>query len=181
MSSQGCLEPYCPRACVQSSVGTLGEGEGSWHVPIPRGCSALGPWVPLGISDPLSPHRQCKASGRQASPAAAAQAASTCEKFVKGDERKGEEGVADGCEHLARQSRQLPPRHGILSSAVLSGPSPIPPLTPSPTLQGGAWPGMEVGGGSCWLLHAGTSGRMPGAGPASKPLKARPSCLVGEK
>lgn len=48
--------------------------------------------------------------------AAAAQAAGTCENFVKGDERKREAGEVGGCEHLARQPRQLPPRDGILSS-----------------------------------------------------------------
>lgn len=170
-----------PRACAQSCVGTPGKGEASWHVPISHGCSALGSWVPLGISNPLNHRRQCKVSGRQASPAAAAQAAGTCEKFVKGDERKGEEGEADGCEHLARQPHQLPPRHGILSSAVLSEPSPIPLLFPLPNSARWSLARDGSGRGSCWLLYEGTSGSMPGAGPASEPLKARPSCLVGEK
>lgn len=48
--------------------------------------------------------------------AAAAQAAGSCENFVKGDERKREAAEAGGCEHLARQLHQLPPRDGILSS-----------------------------------------------------------------
>lgn len=67
------------------------EGEG-WRVLTPHGCSASGSAVPLGVSGLLSPRTQCEASGRQARPAAAAQAAGTCEKFVKGDERKERKG-----------------------------------------------------------------------------------------
>ena len=105
--------------------------------------------------------------------AAAAQAAGTCEKFVKGDERKGEEGEAGGCEHLARQSRQLPPRDGILSSGC-----PIGAISHStPFLSPQHWK-VEVGqgwrweGGSCWLLPVASAGSTPGAGPDSEPLEA---------
>lgn len=138
-----------PREGQSSVGGDAGQGEG-WRVPTPQECPASGSPVPLGVSDCLSPRRQCEASGRQARPAAAAQAAGTCEKFVKGDERKREEGEAGGCEHLARQPRQLPPRDGILSSGrpsyrAIFHPTPLPP----PHLpRGGARPGTEVGPGS---------------------------------
>ena len=73
---------------------------------------------------------------------------------MKGDERKGEEGKAGGCEHLAGQPRQLPPRDGILSSAgcpiILSGLLPFHPSSP-PQLsevelgQGWRWEGVVAG------------------------------------
>lgn len=93
----------------------------------------LGLWLlsPSGHLGSSKLVQTMRGSGRQASPAADAQAASTCEKFVKRDERKGEEGKTGDCEHLARQPCQLPPRDGILSSGVLSRrPSPIPPSLP---------------------------------------------------
>jgi hypothetical protein len=69
----------------------------------------LGLWLPspsghLGSSEPAGTMR---GRGRQARPAAAAQAASTREKFVKGDRER---------ERKARRAHQLPPRCAILSS-----------------------------------------------------------------
>lgn len=83
------------------------------------GPGLLSPTGRLGSSKAAQTIRGKRPTGESA---AAAQAAGTCEKFVKGDERKGEEGEAGGCEHLARQQlRQLPPRDGILSSGCPIG------------------------------------------------------------
>ncbi|ELW66437.1 hypothetical protein TREES_T100002866 [Tupaia chinensis] len=149
-----CLESYClSPSTLAVRGGALGEEEGSWHVPTHQRClaSSTAPeslWASQIVPACADNERQ-RPTGESRSSCAGG---STCEKFVKGDERKGEEGEAGGHEHLARQPRQLPPRYGILSSG-----HPIRTIShsilsaPSWALHSGAWQGRKEVGGGGWV------------------------------
>ena len=104
-------------ASALAAARTPGAREGSRRVPVPQGGDAW-PQAPesLWASRIIRVRADNARRAADRRVAAAAQAVGTCENFVKGDERKREAGEAGGCEHLARQPRQLPPSDGILSS-----------------------------------------------------------------
>lgn len=165
----------------QGSVHGGASGEGKARAP--GTCRALMDARPLAPESlwasriRWAPLQTMQGSGRQTSPAAAAQAASTCEKFAKGDQRKGEEGKSGGCEHLARQPHQLP-RLPMASWARPSYRGHLPFHPPCPFSNSPMWGlGMKVGAGSCWLLQVQpVPGSMPGAWPASGSKKRSKTC-----
>ena len=150
------------RPCLESNSQRFGcsadpRGKGGLQAcagPSRRGCLAPGSWVPLGISDHPSPRRQCEASGRQASRSSCAGGGymwELCERrWEKERGRRGRRLRTPGqaAPPAASQRRHLefgPPSRGRL---------PFHPFCLSPTLEGRAWPEMEVGAGSCCLFSS---------------------------
>lgn len=166
-----------PESSACSAMGTPGKGRA------PGACWSLPGWalglggsrVPLGISDRPELEQTMRGGRPTGGSAAAAQAAGTCEKFVKGDEERGRQSG-----RLPAPGQAAPPaasRDGILRPGrPIRGhlpPSPLPSPLPPP-LGGGAWPGMQVGAGGCGLLPVASAaaGSLPGPGPGPEPVDA---------